>query len=61
MDEFGLVTITEPSALAYALIRLGESLLYVDALAGRIPDAAATSRLQQALIEGTSASGSSHS
>jgi AcrR family transcriptional regulator len=54
MEEFGLVTITEPSALAYALVRLGESLLYVDALAARKPDAAATSRLQQALIEGIS-------
>ena len=52
MEEFGLVTITEPSSLAYALVRLGESLLYVDALAARKPDAAATSRLQQALIEG---------
>jgi AcrR family transcriptional regulator len=50
MEEFGLVTITEPSALAYALVRLGESLLYVDALAARKPDADATSRLQQALI-----------
>ena len=52
MEEFGLVTVIEPSALAYALVRLGESLLYVDVLAARKPDAAATSRLQQALIEG---------
>jgi hypothetical protein len=52
MEEFGLVTITEPGALAYALVRLGESLLYVDALAARKPDADATSRLQQALIVG---------
>ena len=52
MAEFGLVTVIEPSALAYALVRLGESLLYVDVLAARKPDAAATSRLQQALIEG---------
>jgi AcrR family transcriptional regulator len=52
MEEFGLVTIIEPGALAYALVRLGESLLYVDVLAARKPDAAATSRLQQALIEG---------
>jgi AcrR family transcriptional regulator len=35
-----------------ALVRLGESLLYVEALAARKPDADATSRLQQALIEG---------
>ena len=40
MAEFGLVTVTEPSALAYALVRLGESLLYVDVLAARKPDAA---------------------
>jgi len=30
MEEFGLVTIIEPSALAYALVRLGESFLYAD-------------------------------
>ena len=52
MAEFGLVTIIEPGALAYALVRLGESLLYVDVLAARKPDVAAASRLQQALIEG---------
>ena len=52
IEEFGLVTIAEPGALAYALVRLGESLLYVDALAARNPDADATSRLQRALIEG---------
>src|SRR4029077_4916076 len=28
MAEFGLVTIIEPSALAYALVRLGESFLH---------------------------------
>lgn len=54
IEEFGLVTIAEPGALAYALVRLGESLLYVDALAARNPDADATSRLQQALTEGIS-------
>jgi AcrR family transcriptional regulator len=52
MAEFGLVTIIEPSALAYALVRLGESLLYVDVLAARKPDVAAANRLQQAIIEG---------
>ena len=52
MAEFGLVTIIEPSALAYALVRLGESLLYVDVLVARKADVAAASRLQQALIEG---------
>jgi AcrR family transcriptional regulator len=52
MDEFGLVTIIEPSALAYALVRLGESFLYADVLAARKPDVEAASRLQQALIEG---------
>jgi AcrR family transcriptional regulator len=35
MAEFGLVTIIEPSALAYALVRLGESFLYADVLAAR--------------------------
>ncbi|SRR6266496_1257208 len=52
MDEFGLVTIIEPSALAYALVRLGESFLYADVLAARKPDVATANRLQQALIEG---------
>ena len=51
MAEFGLVTIIEPNALAYALVRLGESLLYADVLAARKPDTAATSRLEQAIIE----------
>ena len=52
MDEFGLVTIIEPSALAYALVRLGESFLYADVLAARKPDVATANRLQQAIIEG---------
>jgi hypothetical protein len=52
MAEFGLVTIIEPSALAYALVRLGESLLCADVLAARKPDVATASRLQQAIIEG---------
>ena len=52
MEEFGLVTIIEPSALAYALVRLGESFLYADVIAARKPDVVAASRLQQALIEG---------
>jgi AcrR family transcriptional regulator len=52
MEEFGLVTIIEPSALAYALVRLGESFLYADVLAARKPDVEAASRLQQAIIEG---------
>jgi AcrR family transcriptional regulator len=50
--EFGLVTIIEPGALAYALVRLGESFLYADVLAARKPDVATANRLQQALIEG---------
>jgi AcrR family transcriptional regulator len=50
--EFGLVTIIEPDALAYALVRLGESFLYADVLAARKPDVATANRLQQALIEG---------
>jgi AcrR family transcriptional regulator len=50
--EFGLVTIIEPDALAYALVRLGESFLYADVLAARKPDVEAVGRLQRALIEG---------
>jgi AcrR family transcriptional regulator len=53
MAEFGLTLLTEPDALAYALVRLGESFLYADVLAARKPDVAAADRLQQALIEGT--------
>ena len=52
MAEFGLVTIIEPKALAYALVRLGESFLYADVLAARKPDVATANRLQQALVEG---------
>lgn len=51
--EFGLVTLAEPGALAYALVRLGESFLYADILAARHPDVATADRLQQALVEGT--------
>ena len=50
--EFGLVTIIEPDALAIALVRLGESFLYADVLAGRKPDVETVGRLQRALIEG---------
>ena len=50
--EFGLVTIIEPDALSYALIRLGESFLYADVLAARKPDVETVNRLQQALVEG---------
>jgi AcrR family transcriptional regulator len=52
VTEFGLVTLIEPGALAYALVRLGESFLYADVLAARKPDVATANRLQQALIEG---------
>jgi AcrR family transcriptional regulator len=50
--EFGLVTIIETNALAYALVRLSESFLYADVLAARKPDVATADRLTQALIEG---------
>jgi AcrR family transcriptional regulator len=50
--EFGLVPLTDPGALAYALVRLGESFLYADALASRKPDVATADRLQRVLIEG---------
>ncbi len=51
MAEFGLVPLIEPGALAYALVRLGESFLYADVLAARPPDVATADRLQQALVE----------
>ena len=50
--EFGLVPIIEPDALALALVRLGESFLYADVLAGRKPDVETVGRLQRALIGG---------
>jgi AcrR family transcriptional regulator len=52
MAEFGLVPLIEPDALAYALVRMGESFLYADVLANRRPDVGTANRLQQALIEG---------
>jgi AcrR family transcriptional regulator len=51
MAEFGLVSVIEPDALAYALVRLGESFLYADVLAARKPDVATADRLQQALVQ----------
>jgi AcrR family transcriptional regulator len=53
IEEFGLVTLVEPGALAYALVRLGESFLYADVLAGRTPDLEMVNRLQRALVQGT--------
>jgi hypothetical protein len=50
MAEHGFVPLIEPNALAYALVRLGESFLYADVLAARTPDVATANRLQQALI-----------
>jgi AcrR family transcriptional regulator len=52
MAENGLVPLIEPDALAYALVRLGESFLYADVLAARQPDVATADRLQRALVEG---------
>ncbi len=52
MAEFGLVPLIEPDALAYALVRMGESFLYADVLANRKPDVGTANRLQRALIEG---------
>ncbi len=51
IDEFGLASLIEPEALAYALVRLGESFLYADVLAARKPDVVTADRLQQALVE----------
>jgi AcrR family transcriptional regulator len=48
--EFGLFSVIEPDALAYALVRLGESFLYADVLAARKPDVATADRLQQAVV-----------
>jgi AcrR family transcriptional regulator len=56
VEELGLVTLIEPDALAYALVRLGESFLYADVLAARKPDVETLNRLQLALIEGQLAS-----
>jgi AcrR family transcriptional regulator len=50
--EFGLIPLIEPNALAYALVRMGESFLYADVLAARQPDVVTADRLQQALMEG---------
>jgi len=52
IEEFGLVTLIEPDALAYALVKLGESFLYADVLAARKPDVETANRLQRALVEG---------
>lgn len=51
--EHGLTSIIEPNALAYALVRMGESFLYADVLANREPDLETANRLQQALLRGT--------
>ena len=50
--EFGLVPLIEPGALAYALVRLGESFLYADVIADRQPDVDTADQLQRTLIEG---------
>lgn len=51
IDEFGLVPIIETEALAYAIMRIGESFLYADVLAARSVDVEKANRLQEALIE----------
>ena len=53
MAEFGFVPLIKPDALAYALVRLGESFIYADVLAARQPDVETANRLQQALVEAT--------
>jgi AcrR family transcriptional regulator len=52
MVEFGFEPAIAPDALAYALVRLGESFLYADVLAARRPDVEMANRMQQALVEG---------
>jgi AcrR family transcriptional regulator len=51
IEEFGLLPVIEPGALAYALVRLGESFLYADVLAARKPDVETANFLQHALFE----------
>lgn len=46
-----LTPVAEPGALAYALVRLGESFLYADVLANRQPDVETANRLQAALMD----------
>jgi AcrR family transcriptional regulator len=55
IDEHGLETMIDPDALAYALVRIGESFLYADVIAARTPDVEKADRLQYALIEGSRA------
>jgi AcrR family transcriptional regulator len=50
--EFSLEILIDADALAYALVRLGESFVYADVLAARQPDIDTADRLQQALLEG---------
>ena len=56
LEEHGLKATIEISSLAYALVRLGESFLYADALADRTPDLALANKLQAALLSGTTRS-----
>ncbi|TFV62203.1 transcriptional regulator [Geodermatophilus sp. DF01-2] len=53
-EDAGLPLLAEPGALAFALVRIGESFLYADVLANRVPDVDTANRLQRALIEGPS-------
>src|SRR5262249_7386124 len=50
--EFGIVPATDPEALAFALVRLGESSVSAGVLASCRPAADPANRLQQALVEG---------
>lgn len=52
MAQFDLAPTIEPSALAYAIVRIGESFLYADVLAARRPDVASADRIQRALFAG---------
>lgn len=52
MAEFDLPPTIDPGALAYAVVRIGESFLYADVLAARRPDVAMAERIQRALFEG---------
>ena len=52
--DAGLELPVDPHDLSFALVRLGESFLYADVMASRIPDVEVANRLQRALIEGGS-------
>lgn len=49
--DCGLQLPVDPQDLSFALVRIGESFLYADVLASRIPNVEVANRLQRALIQ----------